>query len=189
MSQSFACPHAGKITSMESAKKENLRETLRSARPHSNQGLTENLIRLTLELNAETIASYWPLASEPDTTEFNNWVQLLGKTLITPRMQGEVLEFASGDTKPGAFGILEPTGAAIALSEADLVLVPAMAVDNAGNRLGKGRGFYDRALFGIAAPKFAVIFDEEFLDEVPVEDHDLRVNGAVSPSAIRYLNH
>lgn len=189
MSQSFGCPHAGKITSMESAKKENLRETLRHQRPHSSQGLTENLIRLTLELNAEVIASYWPLSSEPDTTDFNNWVQMLGKTLITPRLRGEAMEFAAGDLIPGAMGIMEPVGESVALATADLVIVPAMAVDNAGNRLGKGRGFYDRALFGIQAPKFAVIFDEEFLDEVPAEDHDLKVNGAVSPSAIRYLNH
>jgi 5-formyltetrahydrofolate cyclo-ligase len=174
---------------MESAKKENLRETLRLARPHSSKGLTENLIRLTLELNAETIASYWPLESEPDTSEFNNWVQILGKTLIAPRMQGDVLEFATGDLAPGGLGILEPSGPSVPLSTADLIFVPAMAVDSLGNRLGKGRGFYDRALFGITAPKFALIFDEEFLEEVPTEDHDLRVNGVVSPSAIRYLNH
>jgi 5-formyltetrahydrofolate cyclo-ligase len=104
-------------------------------------------------------------------------------------MQGDILEFATGDLAPGALGILEPSGPSVPLSTADLIFVPAMAVDALGNRLGKGRGFYDRALFGITAPKFALIFDEEFLEEVPTEDHDLKVNGVVSPSAIRYLNH
>jgi 5-formyltetrahydrofolate cyclo-ligase len=189
MSQSFIRPHAGKITPMESAKKENLRETLRSHRPHSSQGLTENLIRLTLELNAETIACYWPLPSEPDTTDFNNWVGLLGKTLLTPRIVGDTLEFASGPASKGTLGILEPSGPAVNLNTAELILVPAMAVDNLGNRLGKGRGYYDRALFGSSVPRFAVIFDEEFLELVPTEDHDLRMNGSVSPSAIRYLNN
>lgn len=173
---------------MESVKKQNLRESLRSVRPHSSEGLTENLIRLTFELNAETIASYWPLSSEPDTTDFNNWVQLLGKTLLTPRIFGDSLEFASGPAAPGSHGILEPTGEAVSLSSADLILVPALAVDSQGNRLGKGLGYYDRGLFGISAPLFAVIFDEEFLELVPTEDHDLRMNGAVSPSAIRHLN-
>ena len=189
MSQSFVCPHAGKITSMESAKKQNLRETLRAQRPHSSQGLTENLIRLTLELNAQTIASYWPKSSEPDTTDFNNWVELLGKTLITPRITGETLEFASGPAIKSTFGILEPTGPAVSLNSADLIFVPALAIDNFGNRLGKGRGYYDRALFGSTVPRFAVIFDEEFLELVPTEDHDLKMNGSVSPSAIRHLNH
>ncbi len=115
---------------MESAKKENLRETLRTLRPYSSQGLTENLIRLTLELNAQTIASYWPMNSEPDTSEFNNWVQLLGKTLISPRISGETLEFATGELAPGAMGILQPSGEAIPLQSADLIFVPALAVDN-----------------------------------------------------------
>ena len=174
---------------MESAKKENLRESLSALRPHSSQGLTENLIRLTLELDAQTIACYWPLGSEPDTTDFNNWVELLGKTLLTPRIIGETLEFASGPAAAGAFGIMEPSGVSVSLNSADLILVPAMAIDNSGNRLGKGRGYYDRALFESLTPRFAVIFDEEFLDSVPTEDHDLRMNGAVSPSAIRYLNN
>lgn len=189
MSQSFIRPHAGKITSMESAKKENLRETLRLQRPHSSQGLTENLIRLTFELNAETIASYWPLSSEPDTSDFNNWVELLGKTLITPRISSDTLEFASGPASQSTFGILEPSGVAVSLNSADLIFVPALAIDNLGNRLGKGRGYYDRALFGSTVPRFAVIFDEEFLELVPTEDHDLKMNGSVSPSAIRHLNH
>ena len=129
------------------------------------------------------------MATEPDTSEFNAWVELLGKTLITPRISGDTLEFASGPAAPGAMGILEPTGPAVSLNSADLIFVPAMAIDNLGNRLGKGRGYYDRALFGSPVPKFAVIFDEEFLELVPSEDHDLRMNGAVSPSAIRHLNH
>lgn len=172
---------------MESARKEKLRKEMLALRPQFSEGLTENLIRLTYELNANTIASYWPVATEPNVADFNDWVLLVGKTLLTPRVTGDSLEFASGDLKPGAFGISEPTGPAQSLSSAELILLPALAVDTLGNRLGKGRGFYDRALAGVKAPKFAVIFDSEFIESVPVEDHDLKVNGSVSPSAIRYL--
>lgn len=187
MAHSLSWPHAGKITAMESAKKENLRQTLREARPHSSLGLTENLIRLTLELNAQTIASYWPLASEPDVSGFNQWVELLGKQLITPRIQGESLEFATGETALSSIGIREPQGEVVPLSQADLIFVPALAVDRFGNRLGKGKGFYDRALVGTNVPRFAVIFDQEFVELVPTEDHDLKMHGVVSPSAIRHL--
>lgn len=179
--------HAGKITAMESAKKAKLRQSLKDARPHSSQGLTENLIRLTLELDARVIASYWPLSNEPDVSEFNGWVELIGKTLITPVVVGKSLEFATGETTSGAMGIREPQGQRISLNQAELILVPALAVDTRGNRLGKGMGFYDRALFGISAPRYAVIFDQEFLPSIPTEDHDQRVTGAVSPSAIRHL--
>lgn len=174
---------------MESAKKENLRKAILESRPHSSEGLTENLIRLSLELNANAIASYWPTSSEPDVTAFNNWVELMGKKLLTPRVTGSTLEFASGPTRPGQFGILEPTGEPEVLGTADLILIPALAVDTQGNRLGKGKGYYDRALVGIKSQRFAVIFDLEFIETVPAEDHDVRVNGSVSPSAIRYLFH
>lgn len=160
---------------------------IRDARPHSSVGLTENLIRLTLELNAKTIASYWPLSSEPDVSEFNHWVELLGKRLITPRIKGEAMEFATGETALSSQGIREPRGEVVALALADLIFVPALAVDSYGNRLGKGKGFYDRALVGSTVPRFAVIFDQEFVDLVPTEDHDLKMHGVVSPSAIRHL--
>lgn len=172
---------------MQSAKKQILRETIQANRPHSSLGLTENLIRLTYELNATVIASYWPQANEPDTKDFNDWVQLMGMRLLTPRVRGESLEFAEGPVAPGAFGILEPTGNRAMILEADLVLVPALAIDGSGNRLGKGKGFYDRALVGVTAPRYGVIFDSEFLELIPTEDHDLALEGCVSPSAIRHL--
>lgn len=172
---------------MQSAEKQNLRESIQELRPHSSVGLTENLIRLTYELNANVIASYWPQKNEPDTSDFNNWVELMGKRLITPRVLGDALEFAEGPSAKGSFGILEPTGKRALILEADLILVPALAIDRRGNRLGKGKGFYDRALVGVKAPKYGVIFDSEFLDQIPTQDHDLPLDGSISPSAIRHL--
>jgi 5-formyltetrahydrofolate cyclo-ligase len=63
-----------------------------------------------------------------------------------------------------------------------------LAVDKSGNRLGKGKGFYDRALAqvqGIA--KYAVVFDSEILDSIPTESHDVWVTGAVTPTAIHHF--
>jgi 5-formyltetrahydrofolate cyclo-ligase len=172
---------------MQSAEKQNLRESIQAARPHSSAGLTENLIRLTYELNANVIASYWPQPSEPDTSEFNKWVELMGMRLLTPRVIGESLEFAQGPAVKGAFGILEPTGNRALILEADLILVPALAIDRSGSRLGKGKGFYDRTLIGVKAPKYGVMFDSEFLDQIPTQDHDVQLDGSISPSAIRHL--
>ena len=141
-----------------------------------------------METQAQVIASYAPQHSEPDVSEFNDWVVATGRELLLPRVVGGTLEFASGDLRQGSFGISEPDGKTRNLSELELVLVPALAVDAAGNRLGKGRGYYDRVLGDIRCPKFAVIFDAEFFDQLPQESHDQRVSGAISPSAINYFS-
>ena len=181
--------HAGKITAMESiASKSEIRQRVLSARPQSSQGLAANLVRLTLELNVNSIASYQPMPTEPDVSEFNAWVVAMGKTLLLPRIEGDDLVFASGQLSTSRLGILEPTGAAQSLASVELILLPALAVDKQGNRLGKGKGFYDRALMNIAGiPKYAVVFDSEVLTQVPSEVHDVWVTGAVTPTAIHHF--
>jgi 5-formyltetrahydrofolate cyclo-ligase len=172
---------------MESSEKALLRAKLKAARPHSSAGLTQQLSQLLTQYAPTTLASYWPLESEPDTAEFNRLAMAAGVRLITPRIRGE-LEFAVGEVTPGEFGISEPTGDSVALSEADLILVPALAVDTRGNRLGKGKGYYDRALIGTSAPRFAVVFEQEFLPTIPTELHDQPVTGLVTPKAIRIFH-
>ncbi len=93
----------------------------------------------------------------------------------------------------GPLGIREPRGTglgAAALADLDLMLVPGLAVDRSGNRLGQGGGYYDRTLATV--PSHAdggpllviVLFDDEVLDEVPYEPHDRRVDAALTPSGI-----
>jgi len=174
------------MESLES--KSEIRQRCLAARPQSSEGLAANLVRLTLELNASVIASYQPLANEPDVAEFNSWVIAMGKTLLLPRISGDELVFASGDLAPGSHGILEPQGEARDISECELILVPALAVDGVGNRLGKGKGYYDRALHSVSGiPRYAVVFDSEVLPTVPAEAHDVWVTGAVTPTAIHHF--
>jgi hypothetical protein len=73
------------------------------------------------------------------------------------------------------FGFAEPVGETATLESADIIFVPALAAEFTGNRLGKGKGFYDRALTGAQAPVAAVIYQHELLDAVPAEPHDARV--------------
>jgi 5-formyltetrahydrofolate cyclo-ligase len=84
---------------------------------------------------------------------------------------------------PGIFGFDEPVGTPADLREAQLILIPATAVDQAGNRLGKGKGFYDIALANpeVTAPIAAVVYEPELIDELPVENHDQPVNFIVTP--------
>lgn len=93
-----------------------------------------------------------------------------------------------GSLVAGPLGILRPTGADLgpsAIGEAALVLVPALAVDRRGVRLGRGGGWYDRSLI-LARPGtalLAVVRDDEVVDELPREPHDVPVTGVVTPTA------
>ena len=165
---------------MDSNEKQELRKLLSASRPQSSAGLTERLVALVEQQNAKTIASYSPLPSEPDVAEFNAWARE-NLNLLLPRVSGQELEFAAGEPGEGAFGIAEPKGAAVQITEIDLMVVPALAVDLAGNRLGKGKGFYDRALANYTGSRIAVVFDSELLESVPSEPHDQRVQMIVTP--------
>ena len=97
-------------------------------------------------------------------------------------------EYRPGALVPGPWGLLEPPGPVLpesALAEATLVIVPALAVDRRGVRLGRGRGFYDRSL-KVRNPQarlIAMVRDDEFVDELPAEPHDVPMTHALTPKA------
>ena len=182
MAKVHGARHDGKITPMDSMSKAKLRERLLSKRPHSSLGLAERLSELAESLRPKTLASFQPLGKEPQIQEFNSAIET-SLRLVFPRVSGDSLVFAGGELVTGQLGMSEPTGEAVA--EVDLILLPALAVDLLGNRLGRGRGFYDRALSDFPRiPKFAVVFDEEVLQELPTDPWDEKVNGVVTPKRI-----
>jgi 5-formyltetrahydrofolate cyclo-ligase len=176
--------HAGKITPMPSSNKAEIRALHQSLRPRSSHGLTEQLLNLTASLKVKTVASYHPLRSEPDTSEFNREFARSGNLLL-PRVVGEEIEFAFGDTVPGSLGLMEPTGERFPIDAIELILVPALAIDAKGNRIGKGKGYYDRVLKTSVAIAVAVIFDGELVPEIIAEEHDVRMQYAITPSALK----
>lgn len=98
----------------------------------------------------------------------------------------------AGDLVAGRFGLREPAGDRLgvdAVLGVSLIVVPAVAVARDGMRLGRGGGSYDRVLTRVAGtvPALAVVDDEEVLDRVPAEPHDLAVSGYVTPSGVCWL--
>src|SRR5882724_2252125 len=85
---------------------------------------------------------------------------------------------SSGVFVAGALGIGEPSGPEVPLDQIELLVVPAIAVDTAGRRLGRGKGHYDATLALYQGPSVALVFDSQLVPEVPVGEHDRRV-GAV----------
>ena len=87
----------------------------------------------------------------------------------------------------GMFGLPEPVGdvlGPIAVNDVDLLVIPAAAVDQHGMRLGWGRGYFDKTIGSMekCPPVYAVIFDSEFVDDVPRDVHDQPVSGVVTPT-------
>ncbi|MGA1838776.1 5-formyltetrahydrofolate cyclo-ligase [Herbiconiux sp. 11R-BC] len=174
-----------------------LRERRRTRPAHvvdtANLGFTENLIALAKETGARTISAYLSTSFEPDTRPFLNWALADGRRVLLPiARQDGLLDWAEGDGETeteGLYGLPEPVGGIlgpIAINDADLIIIPASAVDARGTRMGWGRGYFDRTLGSMekCPPVFAVVFDDEILDEVPREVHDAPVDGAVTPTKI-----
>ena len=96
----------------------------------------------------------------------------------------------TGETAPGIFGFHEPVGELVSAADVDLMIVPALAIDQKGNRLGKGKGFYDRYLSTLEAPPalVAVVYDEELVEHIPAEAHDQPVDAVVTPTQTVHFN-
>lgn len=134
--------------------------------------------------SARYVLAYWSMDDEVFTHDFVcRWAGQ--KTLLLPCVRGEELDirYFEGREKlaPGAgFAILEPVGELFTeLSKIDLVLVPGVAFDRKKNRLGRGKGYYDKILKQTRACKLGVCFDFQYLDEVPTEEHDICMDAVI----------
>ncbi len=140
-----------------------------------------------------TVCAYLAVGSEPGSVAMLDALRAAGYRVLLPIVVGAApLDWAeyTGDhaLRPGPHGLREPTGAplgASAIASATLVLVPALAVDRRGTRIGKGGGHYDRSLPMTDAPLVAVVRDAEFVDDLPVEPHDVRMTAVLTPSGLR----
>ena len=114
-----------------------------------------------------------------------------GKTVALPRFVPETGVYAAGritdlarDCAPGKLGILEPAARCtpFALKLLDLALVPGVGFDAAGHRLGRGAGYFDRILAQVAGTKCGVAFDQQMVQQIPAEPHDISLNCILTPT-------
>jgi 5-formyltetrahydrofolate cyclo-ligase len=179
------------------AGKSDLRErslASRRARPEAERATAAAAVATTLLRGLASVrvfAAYVPEETEPGYGRLPAAYTQLGARVLLPVVPAAGSELAwavdTGRLAPGRFGLLEPVGPRLgptAIGTADVVVVPALAVDRTGVRLGRGGGYYDRALGHARAGALivAVVFDDEFVDEVPAEPHDHRVHAVVTPS-------
>lgn len=163
--------------------KEKLRRRLRAQR---EERYVEHTLLHLLEIpeisSAKVVASYYSFGTEPHTLEFNLAVIASGRTLVLPRINGELIEWVewngSAETLRENGKFHEPIGPVFAqLDSIDVVLVPALAIDPDGYRLGQGGGFYDRALPQLRAWKHGVVYPYERMEhDLPREPWDIPVD-------------
>ncbi len=163
-----------------------------SERTAAGRALRDTVLGLPETGMAGTIAAYISVGTEPETTGLVFALWKRGSYVLLPVLREDFdLDWASYEgpdsLEPGPFGLLQPTeprrGVA-AVCSADLVIVPALAADLAGNRLGRGGGCFDRALarVGPSVPTVALLYDDELLDEVPAGALDQRIRAVAQPT-------
>lgn len=142
----------------------------------------------------DSVAAYLSVGDEPPTREMVAAFVERGTRVIVPVIDGDRLDWAAysgdDDVVDGPLGIIEPSGSRLgsaALNDVQFVIVPALAADRQGHRLGRGRGYYDRALAELTAPSAAVVYDDELVGALPVEAHDRTVTAIVQPRGITWV--
>ena len=172
--------------------KRTLRQFIRSQKAlYSPEQLAEmssniisRLVQHPLYREANTILLYHSL---PDEVCTHSLIQeaFKNKTVLLPTVVGDELELhiytPSAVTHTGAFDIVESDGPRFTDFESiDLAVIPGMAFDAQGNRLGRGRGYYDRLLPRLHCPLLGICFPFQLLGSIPVEEHDRKVDEVIS---------
>ena len=154
-------------------------------RSHLSHKLWEAVESLPQFREAKVVAFFSSLSDEPDTSSaLECWSQQ--KHLLVPRVEGEIMhfyEFVPEHMTDGSFGILEPSeGDIFPAGDIDLIVVPGVAFTAAGDRMGRGKGFYDKYLSQseMRAYRVGVCYPHQIVESLPTEPHDQRMDIVVS---------
>lgn len=180
--------------------KQQLRKEFISIRNNiKNKDEKSNLIFEKVKLaeeyrTAQVIAMYKSLPSEVDTTELIKYSLDIGKMVALPKIEDDEINFYKIDSLNKAFvksefGVEEPISNVknyINKKEIDLVIVPGLCFDRENNRLGFGKGFYDKFLAGVKAKTFGICFEEQILSDgvLPIEKYDIKMKKIITDKNI-----
>jgi len=150
----------------------------------ASAALRAHLEELEVFRAARVVYGFAPLEFEPD------WIGdglAAGKTFAFPRVDGRAVSFHVAtrveDLRAGAFGVREPVAPEPAPAP-DLILVPGIAFDSRGHRAGRGGGYYDRVLVGLACHRLGICFGCQIVSSVPVAAWDEKVDGVLTEDGL-----
>lgn len=180
------------------ALRQQIRERLEKLTPEQLQqrsaAVLERLVAEREYADAEVVMIFLSTPLEVDTQQLAQRAWSAGKRVLAPRVSWDQrrmlpLEIKSlSGVAEGYMGVREPVeGLPVPITDIDLVVLPGLAFDQQGNRLGRGRGFYDRFLShpGFRGTSCALAFEEQVIDDVPTVDTDMRVAMLVTDAEVR----
>jgi len=166
--------------------KQELRQYIRSRRERQHLAPVPMILQHPKVVAAHTILLYSALPDEVPTQSLINELVAQGKTVLLPKVVSDtdmVLHRYTGrsDLREGAYGIMEPTGEVFTdYEQIDVGIIPGMAFDREGHRLGRGKGYYDRFLSQIPfIYKIGLCFSWQLLGHVPTDEHDVIMDEVV----------
>lgn len=187
-----ATPMECNSKSLEAMTKQALRRHIRQLKQtYTSEQLATQSVEIIERLEAHplfraasTVLLYHSLPDEVDTHGLINKYAAV-KTVLLPTVVGDHLQLhqyhPTTGTHIGSFGIVESEGALVNdYTSIDLAIVPGMAFDKQGHRLGRGRGYYDRLLPELRCPILGLCFDFQLIDRLPTEPHDRAVNAVIT---------
>lgn len=168
------------ITKLKSEIRAELREKLRTMtdkeRAEKSREISNRLIEILREIKPVTCLMYKALPTEANIDIAIEYCLNNGIKVYLPRVNGDNMEIVEyGELVVGAYGILEPMGEASEILPA-VAVVPLLGVDKLKNRLGKGKGYYDRYFENKYIYKIAVAFSTQLVDELPIDDNDIAMD-------------
>lgn len=171
--------------------KQSLRKEIKNKkRQFTSQELCELSFPVVMRLlshprikTANTVMIYYSLPDEVDTHTLVDSLLMSGKRILLPRVTGEgTMELrrytGPSDLAQGAYNIMEPTGEVFDnYTDIDLAVIPGVAFDKDGNRMGRGKGYYDRLLPKLANTyKIGICLPFQLVEKIPTDEHDVRMD-------------
>lgn len=176
-------------------KKEEIRQNIRilkkqqskESRKEASEKICTLIENCGIFKNSTNILLYHSLPDEVETLSFiSKWHTV--KNIFLPRVNGTELEILAYDEKrlsKGAYNISEPAGEELQdLNNIDLIIVPAVALDKKGNRIGRGKGYYDKLLSAVNTYKIGIIYSYQLVETIPSEKHDIPMDMVITDEGI-----
>lgn len=178
-----------------STKKQEIREEMKKLRRQlgKNEVMEKSgavcgaFLRSDFFLNSRTICVYMSAFNEVDTSAVLKACAFFGKKILLPVTEGDEIYVCryAGETSEGAFGIREPRKKIREdKHSAEVFIVPALAFDRRGARVGFGKGFYDRLLEGTKAVKIGFLYDFQLVDYINSKEHDINMDYLITESRV-----
>ena len=154
----------------------------------SSNKIHQNLKQVDSFINSQNIACYFPIGSEIDTHNIMLGVLEQDKKMLLPKITENNMEFYIvpdlEKLEKGRFDIMEPKDSCKKAGNIDCILIPTIGISKSGDRLGYGRGYYDKFLSSTNAMKISLTYSKQIIKSIPIDTHDIKIDLIITEDEI-----